>query len=56
MSEVRVNSDAQTPEANTDQKPEREPYERPSIEKFPAMTNVTFGTNVTPTLAIGNVL
>ena len=51
MSEVRLNSDAQTPEPNTESKPERETYERPSIEKFPPLNNVTFGTNINPTLA-----
>ena len=31
--------------------PKREAYERPTIEKFPALDNVTFGTNINPTAA-----
>ena len=51
MAEVRVNSDTQNPEPNAEAKPDREPYERPSIEKFPPLNNVTFGTNLNPTVA-----
>ena len=29
----------------------REPYVTPVIEKFPPMTDVTFGTNIQPTMA-----
>ena len=32
-------------------RPEREPYVRPTIEKFPPMGNVTFGTNICPVTA-----
>jgi hypothetical protein len=55
---VRVNDDNQS---NQSPQPEqidategraREPYTPPVIEKFPPMSNVTFGTNVQPTTAI----
>ena len=31
---------------------EREPYTRPVIEKFPPMSDVTFGTNIQPQVAL----
>jgi len=50
-----VNSESK-PETTQDQREEpaaeRQPYERPVIEKFPPMRDVTFGTIVPATVTV----
>ena len=38
-------------EATATPRQAREPYVAPVIEKFPPMTDVSFGTNIQPTMA-----
>lgn len=47
MAEVSVAKQVEQSDTNAESQPQREPYVKPTIERFSPLTNVTFGTNVT---------